>query len=347
MSAESKKMRDCRFDIMKAISIILVFVGHIMQYGFERYTDSWFFNIIWALQIPLFMFVSGYFTASEKKTTMKDGIAKIGKRAAAYLMPFFSYFYIIKVLILGKFGRNPIEATAKLLYHLESGLWFLWVVFVLSAIFILADVFYHKAKRPVGKLFALALAVFVLLLPWVVFCWKISTTFLGSKYVLYYTVFFGAGFLVRKYKPVVAKLLQNRWIADMGFTVCLAVFAGIIFNTQLCQSSDGLVNTILRVLAGMAGIVVVGSLCRQIRGDSESRVKKAMLLIGENTLEIYAAHGLLVAILPKLDIEIFTCAGYITMAIYTIVIGVLTYGLIAILKANKLTNFLCFGKSLR
>ncbi len=342
MSAAAK--RDIRFDIMKAVAILLVFIGHIMQFGFESYTESPMFNIIWALQIPLFMFISGYFSATDGHIIAGGPLSKIGKRAVTYLLPFVSYFYIIKVLILGGYGRNFAAATLKLVYHMEASLWFLWVVFVLSAVFIIGDYFYCRAKHPVAKLAALAAAVLVLLLPWVAVCFKLSTTFLGSKYVLYYSIFFGAGFLLRKYKSLVAKLLHKQWLADIAFTVCLGVFAFIIFNTQLCQAADGLTNTVLRIVAGGAGIVVVGMLCRQIPSRPNSRLQNGLRVIGENTLEIYAVHLVLVTILPKVDIGIFTCKGYIYLAVYTAVVAVLTYGVICLLKANRLTNLLFFGK---
>ena len=338
------KKRDVRFDIMKAVAILLVFIGHIMQYGFKSYTGSSAFNIIWALQIPLFMFISGYFSASRKQVSAKECLSRIGKRAVSYLLPFASYFYIIKVLVLGQYERNIVAATLKLAYHLEASLWFLWVVFVLSAVFVIGDYYYGRAKHPVTKLAALAVAVLVLLLPWVVVCFKLSTTLLGSKYVLYYSLFFGAGFLLRKYQTTAAKLLQKQWLADMVFTVCLGIFAVIVFNTQLCQEEDGLLNTVLRVVAGGTGIVVVGMLCWRIFHKPDSRLQNALRVIGENTLEIYAVHLVMVTILPKVDIEIFTCKGYIYLAVYTVVIAALTCGVICLLKATKLTNLIFFGK---
>ena len=55
------KDRDGRLDCIKGISISLVLIGHILQYGYENYSSTFLFNIIWTLQIPLFVIVSGYF----------------------------------------------------------------------------------------------------------------------------------------------------------------------------------------------------------------------------------------------------------------------------------------------
>ena len=70
---ENGKQRDVRFDVIKAVAIILVFLGHIMQFGFDSYTGNPAFQIIWALQIPLFMFVSGYFSTNEKQLSAGGG----------------------------------------------------------------------------------------------------------------------------------------------------------------------------------------------------------------------------------------------------------------------------------
>ena len=61
MDSMIKKARDKRMDCLKGIAISLVILGHILQFGFNEYENSLLFNIIWTLQIPLFVVVSGYF----------------------------------------------------------------------------------------------------------------------------------------------------------------------------------------------------------------------------------------------------------------------------------------------
>ena len=55
------KKRDRRLDCIKGIAISLVVIGHILQFCYSDYSSLFVFNIIWTLQIPLFMVVSGYF----------------------------------------------------------------------------------------------------------------------------------------------------------------------------------------------------------------------------------------------------------------------------------------------
>lgn len=61
MEATIKQKRDGRLDCIKGIAISLVVLGHILQFCYVGYSSTFLFNIIWTLQIPLFVIVSGYF----------------------------------------------------------------------------------------------------------------------------------------------------------------------------------------------------------------------------------------------------------------------------------------------
>jgi uncharacterized membrane protein YcfT len=223
-------------------------------------------------------------------------------------------------------------------------LWFLWVVFILSAVFILADAISSKLKHPFANLCLLGGGALVLLLPWAALCLLVAPSFLGAKYVLYYTVFFGLGFLVKKYRPLAASLLRKKWLAETGFFLSLVIFCAIIFNTVLSKEADDLRNIVLRVVAGITGIVLVGSLCRKIPHRPDSRLQRFLLCIGANTLKIYAIHAVAVTILPKTSLELFSVQGYLHLAVYSLVLGAVTFGVIALLKSHRITNFLFFSK---
>lgn len=61
-----KKKRDLSADYLRAIAMLLVVMGHtIANSNLTDYENSLLFKIIWALQMPLFMVVSGYVTFFE------------------------------------------------------------------------------------------------------------------------------------------------------------------------------------------------------------------------------------------------------------------------------------------
>lgn len=64
---QSDSLYDIRLDIIKGIAIILVVMGHCIQYGSgnDYYTSALFFEenifkFIYSFHMPLFMLISGY-----------------------------------------------------------------------------------------------------------------------------------------------------------------------------------------------------------------------------------------------------------------------------------------------
>lgn len=338
----NKQNRDVRFDIIKAVSITFVFIGHILQFGFEEYTLNPVFNIIWALQIPLFMFVSGYFAVSKTSVTKSLDYKKIVKRAVAYILPFFSYFYIIKVLLLGNFKRDFIKATIYLSTHLESSMWFLFVVFILYLMFTVADYVSNRFKKEFVKFIILILSLLCLMIPWFLIVLKLNSSFLGAKYVIYYSAFFGFGYILRQYKSKFEKIINNN-LKNIIFLGCLLIFMGIVLNTQLCLKNDSVINVILRIVAGFAGIIVLGIMCLNIT-YKKSKVMDTVLKLGENTLQIYFAHMLFLPVFKMTNIPIFSVEGIIVLIVNSSIIGLFTYATIKIIQSNSLTNLIFFGK---
>lgn len=99
-------------------------------------------NLIWSVQMPGFMLVSGYFSA-RSITRMKDIAIRLSFLLQHYALPFFSWFVFIDVLLLGKQDRNLVFGSKHLMNHVDSGLWFVWVVFILSIIAILCNYTLH------------------------------------------------------------------------------------------------------------------------------------------------------------------------------------------------------------
>ncbi len=132
--ANAIKQRDGRLDVLKGLAISLVVLGHILQGCYDGYDSLMVFNVIWSLQIPLFMVVSGYF-ASKKKAPVGQTILK---KAKSYLIPFVSCFLIRELLILG--NQYQLWARTKvLMFALEESLWYLFVLFELSLVHLFAS----------------------------------------------------------------------------------------------------------------------------------------------------------------------------------------------------------------
>ena len=67
-------------DIMRGIAMLLVVLGHTMTGCTANSQSSFLFNIIWSLQMPLFILISGYVTKYSRPISDGNGLWKYVKR---------------------------------------------------------------------------------------------------------------------------------------------------------------------------------------------------------------------------------------------------------------------------
>lgn len=123
--------RDIRFDVLKGFAAILVVLGHVIQFSVKGYENSIIFNIIWSVQVPLFMIIAGYFSLTKKENNLKNLL----KSLFSYLWPFITFF--ILRCIISKYS-NLLDYAYELIWHIDGSLWFLFVL----AIFKIAHFFW-------------------------------------------------------------------------------------------------------------------------------------------------------------------------------------------------------------
>ncbi len=118
---------------MRGIAMLLVVLGHTMQGSAVGSENSFLFNVIWSLQMPLFILISGYVTRYSRPITDGAGLLKyIGRRTLAYMLPFAVWSFLIRGFIFGQ--RKYLNITWHL-RHMDSGYWFLATVWTISMIF--------------------------------------------------------------------------------------------------------------------------------------------------------------------------------------------------------------------
>ncbi|MBO7520241.1 MAG: acyltransferase family protein, partial [Clostridia bacterium] len=83
------KERNRFVDIMRGVAMLLVVLGHTMTGSTENSENTFIFGIVWSLQMPLFILISGYVTRySREIVSLKDLFKFFLKRTTAYLLPF-------------------------------------------------------------------------------------------------------------------------------------------------------------------------------------------------------------------------------------------------------------------
>ena len=68
------RQRDYTWDVMKFMLISLVILGHWLEYGLGSGVNRVVFNFIYLFHMPLFIFISGYFSKKKDKSKFKTDI---------------------------------------------------------------------------------------------------------------------------------------------------------------------------------------------------------------------------------------------------------------------------------
>ena len=333
LNQQDHAFRNKTLDIYKGLLIILVILRHVLQYSVSD-EGGILTNIIWAVQMPGFMLVSGYF-AGRRIENWREAGKRILQSSEHYALPFFSWFILIDVLLLGNNGRNPITGLALLADHVDGGLWFLWVVFVLSIIATLADLTLSCKSGRIYKTVLVLLVYFGVLL----LVGKMAgISFLGIKYILYYAIFYGLGWLV--------KWTEGWWRKWWGkasntlYFISFLIFLAIVFNFDLYHADDEIVSIIVRAVVGFVGNLVIIAIC--------NKYKSALSIIsldciGMYTLEIYVTH-MYVNNLMQMSNSFFTVMGFGNFVCSLTLTVLFTTIIIATIKSIPAANLIFYGK---
>lgn len=289
--------------------------------------------------MPGFMLVSGYFSFREVESGKKL-IVGYRKSIERYLLPFVTWFIMISVLLLGDYEHNVLMGLISLASGVDCGLWFIWVVFMLSLIMGGANLVRDKLIGFVKQLTAVAVIVGVCYGVLLILAKLTSVNFLGIKFILYYGVFYGLGWFIRWTQIFWEK--QKPFFYDTLAFICICVFAAITFNVNLYLIDDNLVGITLRFIAGATGNYVIYYVVKKL----VPQLRKVKLeWVGMYTLEIYVTHMYTNDLFAKVANDaFFTVPGFTTFTVSLICTVALTGIVIVILKSIPATNYLFYGK---
>ena len=323
-------------DALKGIATFLVMVGHVLN--LNHMEDPYLYDVIKAVQMPLFMIVSGYLCGMGKKiNTWKAYGAVLKKRAVSYLLPFFMWILVL-------YPMDFPGAVIDTLFQLDYGLWFLMTLFLLTAMVYTAQLISSLAgEKPLLKELLFwgsygGMAAFVLLetlLGW---------EFLSPALTRLYIPFYMAGYVATAYGPAFRR--SRAWErCKYALAACAAlVFAWLVICYDLVDLSS--IFALLRqILASFAGCYVIFVLCRRWK---DGKLKKAAARLGNYTLEIYALHYHFATLLNRGQAyELYSWQGLVFALASFVVMSILTAALIFVTKKIWILDFLLYGKKAR
>ena len=372
-----KAGRDISLDAVKGFAILLVMLGHCIV--LNGLADPYLYDAIAAVQMPLFMAVSGYIAGLKKPEAVESpDLAKraavLGKRSISYLVPFFSWMVIVSF-------PHCLKELKTELFHLDYGLWFLatlWIVNLVCMIAAFSADFaeYKYCQRRMKKQGCnviqknqtvsdnaestvkcnsglwLNFIIFCL----VVLCFYIGfflqarsgNTFLSPSLTVRYLPFYVAAYLFAYHiRPVLQKKETGRLAGHTGLVnvfwlLCLAAFVYLVYAFDMVVVT-GITTLVVQMAASFLGVFVcfygIAHFCR-------GRLQKLLAFVGQYTLEIYVLHFRFARILhlSEKNLTPFHADTILWVVATFVVMSVLTVIFISALKQLWITDFLCFGK---
>ena len=328
------KARDYGIDWLKAFAIVLMVLGHAIQYSLVSNFDSnIIFRLIYSFHMPLFICISGYLISPGKN------IGFLWKQFKLLIIPFLFWmiFYSLYYRRMDLHNRNWAILPNYYLQVFQSpgkgGLWFLWALYVI-------DVFYFFLRK---SRYFYVLSVTVVVLMYALTPYFPELNFYGLGLFKIYYPYFLLGCFLRQYQivdkikkwqvvllAVVMVFLQIAW-ARTG-----SVFA---FGMPIAHDNNSIYALIVRILTPVPMLLLLFKLSRYFR---QSNVVVQWLSV--NTLSVYASHFVWVylfvyllssTILERSDVEIF---------IVFIVALVLTWVTVSGINRLPVVRKLLFGR---
>lgn len=270
-------------DFTKGVLIVLVCVGHAIQFAVYRNTGFWSdpaFKSIYMFHMPLFMAIAGYLsfrglTGSERR------LRYVSSRAVSCLLPIVSWAILFQGTLAIASGTPLHELPHAILDEVTGGLWFLWAL--LGSIVLVSVA---QASGSYGPGVAFVLLVATLLLPEN-----------GILPLFKYTFpFFLVGFFLASLDP--RRLCGNRLpllTVPLGLAsyLCYANWSNdtYVYVSGMSLTLDNLGNVGFRWLAGLAVSAFSFLLIYYLYRALPSPARTPLQLAGRDSVYIYVMQG--------------------------------------------------------
>lgn len=338
-----QKYRNQTIDFIKGVAILLVIFGHTITNITTGYENTVIYRIIWVLQMPLFMLVSGYITKYSKPiTSFKQLALFLLKRTMAYLLPWFTFTFVIRGFLCGEPGFFNIK---HLLFNMDIGYWFLFSLWSICVFVGIARYISVKITHKENKILKMSLLIGMVLIFMVLLFFMgivFGFSFLCIKLTLYYFPFYLLGLIVGEFSEIIGSKKNKIWL-NVLLAIAFVVFVFIILNINIFAENNILYSTIFRVVASLFGCLLV--FCTFSRFKENNKVYKAVVYTGKKSLELYLIHYLFLSLIrPENQLNLMSFKGLLWVLASVALTLILSFSLEKIISFIPIAQFLMFGK---
>lgn len=291
--------RNQTMDVLKGLLIILVVLGHSLQYGFGplysesgAFYDDYLFRAIYTFHMPLFMAISGYFFyVSNQKPFSSVILSKLKYIGVPYVVYFILFYFAWWELShLDAFYLSDFLRKARI------NLWFLSSLLLNI---LLVSVVTHACRRPYSDITLWAMCILTLFVPDAII--PDVHKFLIPFFILGYG-YKASGTVLSRYlkQPLVLSLLTA------GFVVGVCVLDGdmMVYEGGLCIVKDGHLDggqlwvDVVRFAIGIVSSCWFVGVVLLIRPWCQP-VVPFLVNIGGKTLAIYGVQSILFYVVAR------------------------------------------------
>lgn len=154
MEKTDEKKKNVFIDYLKGIAILLVLVGHCVQYGSgaaflenDEYWNNIVMKVIYSFHMPLFIAISGYLFWFSVKN---NGVFNSIKKRVARLLPVCLTWAIILSFV--DFTKGEFAGVKHTAYYFLTDFWFMWTIIFSTVCVALIEFIYNKFGGEGGTL---------------------------------------------------------------------------------------------------------------------------------------------------------------------------------------------------
>ena len=263
-------------DSLKGILIILVVLGHAIQHVLgEGCHNCHLWNMIYSFHMAAFMAVSGYLAFRGQRP---KGV--IFRRFRQLVVPFIIWSLIL--LLCGR--RCTLDAVVNIFLYPDSGLWFLWVLFIINVLFVFGC--WLSDRTGINQELVIAGEAIVLVLIMVL----LNIRVFGFQFIAYYFLFYAIGYYLHKYQQKI--VTKNPWVLALLF-LCWCVLA---WFWKMHGFPPGTITQYLyRFVTALLAVYVLMAVAPKVL-DSTQAWNATLRNIGALSLGIYTVHIILLTV---------------------------------------------------
>ena len=313
-------------DMAKGVAIILVVIGHTIQYRNPAFDTELWFRVIYSFHMPLFIFLSGAvaalwfnpeaFIGQPLSVALKTLSQRTYKAFVRLVIPFVCWGLI--AALIQKSDQPFLAIIVTLFRRPDTGLWFLICIFycivllnVFQGIFCCARILLSKLSNKIALRFSGNLAQILIFTA----AWLLIVGHLGNGSGFYSAksnfIYFLLGLIFFKFV-----MHRMRTYIYLGALLLFVWLAPLWHRTNAHNLLDqtamptALLVPWFALITALSGTLALIFLVKKLEALHLNRLNEVLSWLGKLSLGIYALHYYLLQLNPPVLVPLVICVVF-------------------------------------